>query len=276
MNLLNSHSSDSDLLLEAYHCRWSTAFFQGDVAASLDDSRRGIEMYDIERHRHLGHAFGGHDPGVCAHSQCGNALHLGGDRDGAGPILAQAVAIAEKLDHPNSLAHALHNCGIAHQLVADREAVSIMVQRCVALTKKLGLLQWRAGNLILAAWVDGFGDGIAAASEVMDAEIESAASVGPLPQYYRGLAAEIFLAANRPTDGLVQLDRAIAGIDEPMVGFFLPEIYRLRGACLLALDRNNKEEAYRTFAIAADIAKHQGAVILERRAQASLSDLAIN
>jgi predicted ATPase len=51
---LAQRSGDSDQLLEAYHCRWSTAFFRGDVAAALDDSRIGVESYDMSRHRHLG------------------------------------------------------------------------------------------------------------------------------------------------------------------------------------------------------------------------------
>ena len=270
---LAQRSVDSDLLLEAYHCRWSTRFFRGEVAAALDDSRVGIEMYDMERHRHLGHMFGGHDPGVCAHSQHGNALHLAGDRERAAGILAQAVAIAEKLDHPNTLAHALHNCGIAYQVVADREALANTAQRGVALTSRYGLMQWRAANLILTAWADAIGDGVAASARVLDAEIANAADVGPLPQYYRGLAADIFLAARRPADALAQLDSAIAGIDEPGVGFFLPEIYRLRGACLLALTRNNKQEARRAFATARDIAQRQGAVIFERRAEQSIREV---
>ena len=73
---LAQRSGDGDLLLEAYHCRWSTAFFRGDVAATLDDSRIGVETYDMARHRHLGLAFGGHDPGVCAHVVHANALQL--------------------------------------------------------------------------------------------------------------------------------------------------------------------------------------------------------
>jgi hypothetical protein len=92
-----------------------------------------------------------------------------------------------------------------------------------------------------------------------------------LPQYYLGLAAEVLLAAGRTADALGHLDHAIAGIDEAGVGIYLPEIYRLRGACLLALDRQNKAEARSAFAIAVTIAKRQGAVIFERRAQASLS-----
>jgi len=267
-------SADGNLLLEAYHCRWSTAFFCGDVATALVDSSRGIEMYDIDRHRHLGHVFGGHDPGVCAHSQCGNSLHLSGERDRAAAILARAVTLAEELDHPNSLAHGLHNSGIAYQLVTDREAVSAIAARGAALTEKFGLMQWRAGNLILAAWADAIGDGVAAASQVMETEIENAAAVGPLPQYYRGLAAEVLLAAGRAADGLTQLDRAIAGIDEPGVGFFLPEIYRLRGQCLLALSRSNKDGARQAFTTARDIARRQGAVLLERRADEALAETA--
>jgi hypothetical protein len=67
---------------------------------------------------------------------------------------------------------------------------------------------------------------------------------------------------------------SLAGIDEAGVGIHLPEIYRLRGECLLALDRNNKAQARSTFATAANIASRQGAVIFERRAEASLSEFA--
>src|SRR5205814_1110605 len=40
---LGQNSTDPDLLLEAFHCRWSTAWFRGDVATALKYSREGIE-----------------------------------------------------------------------------------------------------------------------------------------------------------------------------------------------------------------------------------------
>jgi hypothetical protein len=52
----------------------------------------------------------------------------------------------------------------------------------------------------------------------------------------------------------------------------LPEIYRLRGACLLALSRDNKDEARAAFATVLDIARRQGAIILQRRAEAAISE----
>ena len=54
------------------------------------------------------------------------------------------------------------------------------------------------------------------------------------------------------------------------MGFYLSEIYRLRGECLLAIDRKNKDEARQSFAVPRGIANWQGAVILARRAEVSL------
>jgi len=271
---LAQRSGDGDLLLEAYHCRWSTAFFCGDVVASLDNGRIGIEIYSIDRHRHLAHAFGGHDPGVCAHVQCANNLQLSGDRDGAKDGLAEVLALAETLDHPNSLGHALHNGAMGLQLAGDREATLALASRAADLAEKFALPLWRSGSLLLTGWANAIGAGVADAARLIDAEIDKATAVGPVPQYYLGLAAEVLLAAGRPADGIAHLDRALAAIDEPGVGFYLPEIYRLRGVCLLALDRNNKDEARQAFVTGRDIANRQGAVIFAHRAQASLAELA--
>ena len=140
-----------------------------------------------------------------------------------------------------------------------------------SLRKNSGL-PWRAGSLLLAAWATAVGrSGIADAVRVVEAEIQNATRL--YPQFFLGLAADILLAAGRPADGLAHLDRAIAGIDEPGVGFYLPEIHRLRGECLLALDGNNKAESRRDFLTARDIASRQGAVIFERRAKARLVEM---
>jgi class 3 adenylate cyclase/tetratricopeptide (TPR) repeat protein len=270
---LAQRSGDGDLMLEAYHCRWSTAFFRGDVAATLKDCRIGIATYDMARHRHLGHAFGGHDPGVCA-EVCGvMALQMAGDKTDAERAAARGLALAEALDHPNTLAHALQNIATGHQLAGDRDAVYAAASRTAALAQKFGLTQWRANSLLHTAWATAVGAGIADAARLVDAEIASATASGPLPQYFIGLAAEVLLGAGRAADALAHLDRAIAGIDEPGVGFYVPEIYRLRGECLLALGRGNKDEARQAFATAGDSARRQGAVIFERRAEASLAEV---
>ncbi len=270
---LAQRSGDEHLLLEAYHCRWSTAIFRGDVATAIADGRLGVESYDMARHRHLGAAFGGHDPGVCAHVVYALALQLSGDPERANEGLARGSALAEALDHPNSLAHALYNAAMCHQFVGDREATARLAQRAAALAEKFGLSAWRAGSLMLVGWANATGSAASEAARLIDAEIDNATRVGPVPQIYLGVAGEVLLAAGRPADGLAHLDRAIAAIDEPGVGLYLPEIYRLRGQCLLALDRDAKEEARRAFIAARDIAKRQGATLFRDRAEAALADL---
>jgi class 3 adenylate cyclase/tetratricopeptide (TPR) repeat protein len=270
---LAQRSGDEHLLLEAYHCRWSTAIFRGDVASAIADGRTGIDTYDMPRHRHLGAAFGGHDSGVCAHVVSALGLQMSGDREGANDTVERGVALAEVLDHPNSLAHALHNAAMCHQFSGDRESTFLVAQRAAVLAEKFGLLPWRASSLVVMSWATAAGSSVAEAARLIDSEIGNATSAGPVPQLYLGLAAEVMLAAGRPVDALGHLDRAIAAIDEPGVGLYLPEIYRLRGECLLALDRDNKGEARRAFDTACDVAQRQGAVIFERRARAALSEM---
>ncbi len=270
---LAQRSGDEHLLLEAYHCRWSTALFRGDAGAAIADADIGVESYDVSRHRHLGAAFGGHDPGVCAHVVGALALQMSGERNRVEDMLARGLVLAETLEHPNTLAHALYNSAMCRQFVGDRNATATLAARAAALSDKFGLMAWRAGSLILVGWVDATGSSAGDAARVVDAEIANATAVGPVPQYALGLAAEILLAAGRAGDGLGHLNRAIAGIDESGVGLYLPEIYRLRGECLLALDRENKEEARRAFVAARDIAQKQGAALFERRAEKSLAEV---
>ena len=270
---LAQQSDDSDQLLEAYHCRWSTAFFRGEVAEALTDSRIGISNYDMVRHRHLGPAYGGHDAGVCAFAVHCNAVQLSGDHEEAKKVAAQGIALAETLEHPFSLAHALHNASLGLQLAGDREGALDAAQRAADLAEKFGLHAYGDSSLVLRGWATAVGSGIAEAVGLIDAKIAGATAVGPVPQYYLGVAADVLLAAGRAGDALAHLDRAIAGVDEPGVGFYLPEIYRLRGECLLALDRNNKDEARLAFTTAADIGRRQGAIIFQHRASASLGRL---
>jgi class 3 adenylate cyclase/tetratricopeptide (TPR) repeat protein len=268
---LAERSGDDDLLLEAYHCRWSTALFCGDVAAGRDDSRIGINSYDMSSHRHLAQAFGGHDPGVCAYMVNALSLGMADDREQASKSLARGLALADALDHPASLGHALINGCMCHEHNADRETTLVFARRLAALSEKFGLGQFRASSLVLTAWAGAVGSDVASAARLIDAEIDNATATGPLPQYYLGLAADVLLLAGRAADGLAHLDRAIAAIDQPGVGFYLPEIFRLRGECLLALGRDRKDEARQAFATARDISRQQGAVISGRRAEAAVA-----
>jgi hypothetical protein len=175
---LAGRSGDGDLLLEAHHCRWSTAHMRGDVHEVIENSRIGRETYNIDRDRHLGHAFGGHDPGVCAHAVSAIAHQLIGEVKEAERYVARCVALGEALDQPNSLVLALQANGVIHHIAGDREATVVFARRVLTISEKFGLQTWRAECLMLLACAMAVGDGVADAVRLMDAEIGNAASTG--------------------------------------------------------------------------------------------------
>ncbi|HWI25860.1 MAG TPA: adenylate/guanylate cyclase domain-containing protein [Stellaceae bacterium] len=268
---LAQHSGDGDLLLEAHHCRWSTAFFRGEVAAARDFGRMGVESYDMARHRHLGPAFGGHDPGVCAHIIIGLASSLAGEMPVARQEAEKGIALGEALDHPYSLVHAIYNAAMVHQIGGDRELTGQMAERALALTDKYGFPPYRAGAILLLAWACGAER--AESAELLDQEIARAAAAGPGVQYLLGLAGEVMLGTGSCERAMALFDRALASNQEPEVGFYLAEIWRQRGTCLLTLGRANTAEARQAFLTARAIARQQGATVFESRAAAALAEI---
>ncbi|HZB93791.1 MAG TPA: hypothetical protein VE397_20250, partial [Stellaceae bacterium] len=161
------------------------------------------------------------------------------------------------------------NAAMANQISANRELTGLMAERMIALADKYGFPAYRAGAMLLAAWARG-----AASADLVEQEIEQAAAAGPNVQFLLGVAGDVMLGAGRHDRAEALLDRALVANEEPDVGYYLAEIWRLRGECLLARDRANKGEARQAFATARGVARQQGAVIFERRAEASLIKVA--
>ena len=171
----------------------------------------------------------------CAHAICDLAYQAKGEPKAAEDYMARSLQLAEALDQPNDQAFALYIGGVSHQLVANRDATLEFARRSVTISEKFGLAPIRATSLILVAWATAMGGAVADAARLIDAEIEHA----KIPVIYNlGLAAEVLLAANRPGDGIALLDRVLAAIEEPGVGFYLSEIYRVRGECLICGERD--------------------------------------
>jgi class 3 adenylate cyclase/tetratricopeptide (TPR) repeat protein len=264
-------SKDEALFLEAIHCRWSTAFFRGDIARLLADSREGIRHYDLERHSRLGPEFGGHDPGVCAYAVLGLGLaQLGSPRE-AKDSIDRAVALGETLKNPSSLAFACMNAMTAYQIIGDHGAVSRLAQRMMEVADKFNLPPQRSIATFMSGWISACGDDFAAGLQVMESEFPRVSIMGPLPPFYAGLLASVRLDAGEVARALEPLDMILQTIKEPGVGFFLPEIQRLRAECLLRLDPANFDEAIREFETAVATAKQQQARVFWLRAAIGLS-----
>jgi predicted ATPase len=268
---LGRKSGDEALLLEAIHCRWSTAFFRGDIARVLADGREGIRHYDSERHSRLGAEFGGHDPGVCAHVVLGLGLAQFGNIREARDNIDRGVALGERLGNPSSLAFACMNAMTGYEIIGDRTAVARLAQRMIEVADKFNLPPQRSIATFMSGWVTACGGSLTEGLQIMDSEFARVSMMGPLPPFYAGLLAIVRLEAGQVARALEPLDMILRTIKEPGVGFFLPELYRLRAECLLRHDPSQFDEAIREFEAAIATAKQQQARVFWLRAAIGLS-----
>jgi predicted ATPase len=254
---LGQHSGQEALLLEAIHCRWSTAFFRGDIARLLADAREGIGYYRPERHRQLGTEFGGHDPGVCAHSFLGLGLAQFGRPREAKDSIDRGLVLGQELNDPISLAYSSTIAITAYQIIGDRSAVSHLAQRTIELAKKFNLPPQLAVATFMSGWASACGDNGADGRQIMELEFARVSALGPIPLYYAGLMASVWLEDGQFERAIGSLDAILNTANEPGIGFFLPEIHRLRAECLLRFDPPNFDEAVREFEMAIAAAKQQ-------------------
>jgi tetratricopeptide (TPR) repeat protein len=269
--LIGQQSEDDELFLQAIHSRWSTAFFRGDVSKALADAQEGARHYDIERHSRLGAEFGGHDPGVCAQTVSAMALAQSGKARAAAASAERGIALAETLNDPSSLAFAFMNSMAAYQIVGDRDAVLRLTARMIEIADRFKLPPQRSIATFMSAWANARGDGLVSGLATMESEFARVQIMGPLPQLYAGLLGEIRLEGGHTAQALELLDAALKIVKEPGVGFYLPEIQRLRGECLLRLDPPDFDGAMREFETAVATAVGQQARVFQLRARISLA-----
>jgi predicted ATPase len=236
----------------------------------LDSVRDGLKLYDREKHARLGAEFGGHDPGVCAHTVLGTAFAQLGDRQRAIESVERGVELARALNQPSSEIFAIMNTLYTYQMIGDRAGLLRWGAKMIELANRFELPTQRSIGTFLSAWasVDGNLD---AGLKAMEAEFERVSRLGPIPAFYAGLMAGVRLEAGQAAQALELLDDILKTVREPGVGIYVPEIHRLRGESLLRLDTGRLNEAMHEFETAIETAKRQGARIFQLAAAFSLA-----
>ena len=270
---LGRKSNDDDLLLEAIHCRWATGLIRGDMQTAVDASREGIDRYDRAKHAWMGSVFGGHDLGVCAYAQHATALALLGRCAESAQFRQQAIDLAETLGQANNRAHALLWVTNAAQIASEYTELIHHCDASIALADKYGLPQAHSHASFLRASALAFRGDLEVGVAAMEAEFARATAIGPFMRFYAGVLADGELRLGRVDAALEVVRRALETVAEPGVGFFVSELHRVQGLCLLR--RGSVAEGTRSLRTAVDVARAQRATVLEVRAAISLARAAI-
>jgi predicted ATPase/class 3 adenylate cyclase len=263
---LSEQSQDDAHVLEALHCRWSSAMFRGECTTAIPDAQRGAQLYKRDRHHRLTLMFGGHDPGVCAGSVGGCSQIFAGQLDAGIRTIADSIALAEDLRHPHSIAHALMNGLTAAATARDHANLQAWAARLLVQADTYNFPLQRAVAEFFLEW------GKAQSDELRLDRLRAAFNVvvemGPLTLLYVGLFTEQLLKSGEADEALSVIDRVVATLKSPF-GFYLAEVYRVRGECLAALGRG--EDAGDQLRCAAQLAASQGAELFSLRSAVARS-----
>jgi predicted ATPase len=272
---LTACGHDHGAALETHHLFWSNSFFLGDYGEAEEHARKGMAMYDRGRDHRLTFLYSGHDPGVCCRCFSGLALWQRGFADRALARCREALALAEGIGHPLTLAVAQWAMSYVHLFRREPAEARAWAEREIAVCGEYQLPLLLSQGAFQLGWaLAGQGDpeaGIARMREGLAGVAATGAEMG-LP-YLVALLGEAHARAGRVGEGLREVERALAMGERNGARFQAPEILRLKGELLLRRPAPDEAAAEACFREAAAAARAQGARLPELRALASLARL---
>ena len=266
---------DPDILLEAHHTLWATLFFGGELSAAQPHLEQGMRLYEPQRHRAHAALYSGHDPGVCCRAVAAPRLWLLGYPDQAVASSQAALALAQQLAHPLTLAIALNMAAILHHLCREALLTQARAEAVMAIATAQGFPVQMANTTPLQGWaLAACGRGTEGIMQIRQglAASQAIGTVRDRP-YHLALFAEASAQVGQTTEGLEALAEALVTLPKSGARWWEAELYRLRGELLLQHAVAQPGEAEACFQQALAVARRQQAKSLELRAAMSLARL---
>ncbi|MCW1993437.1 class 3 adenylate cyclase/predicted ATPase [Bradyrhizobium diazoefficiens] len=262
-------------LIEAHRAIAMTMLYRGRFAASQHHLHRCINLYSPDLHSDL-MVRHGTDPGVVSLSYLGYLLWFLGRPDAARQHSEQAIANAEKIRHPFTLAFALVFGAYLCQHLRDVEGTRDHANRAMIIATEHNFLHWKQQAAILRGWaLTQLGEADEGLSQMRFGLDEYEAMDSWLAGcWFRCLLAEAYAKVGLRDAALRALDGALATARRTGDHSYLAEVYRLQGEITLS-DGNpaSVQEAEDLFVLSLETARKQGALSWELRTAVSLARL---
>jgi len=254
---------DENCRCEAHHALAGSLASVGELEASRRHFEIAIASYDEDRPQYT--ALGS-DLGVFAHAWYSNVLSLLNLSDEARTHADKAIAHATRLDHPYSLTVAHAYAALTHHLRRDVASLRSCAETLLSLCERHGFTYYSEWGLIFLGWIacqEGrYADGIGRIETGLE-RLDALRAQARRP-YYLSLLAEGFAAAGQTGQALTHLERALSIAGERGDTWWIPELLRLKAELLPSPERDTLLRQ------ALDVARAQGSLALERRAELSL------
>jgi class 3 adenylate cyclase len=246
----------------------------GDFVAAARHGEAAVQHYDPERHGPLAWRYI-HDLGVAAMCHCAIAQWHIGHLHRATGMIADAIALAARLNHRNTMGYALFYAALAAFRSGDAVALGKHALQLQKLGREHNLAHWLAWGLSFESPVLLADGNATAAVAKVDEAIRMADRMRVL--VYRplllGLRAEALAGARRPDDALRAVEDALVTAERTGERSYDAELRRLQGSIELGADERAMAAAESSFQHALRCARAQGSAMFELRASVALARL---
>ncbi|WNG16187.1 protein kinase [Cystobacter fuscus] len=260
-----------ELLALGHRMMATDHFTWGHMSTALEHVELALEYsdFDLETHRALA-VNQWINPRAAALAYGSLVQSVVGHEEQARGYGQQAVALAEKIGHPNSLAFTLLYVALGCQMRGEPGCARAWVEKCIAISSEHRLRMWLGWSVFLKSWVLAEGGRVQEALELMQSNFARWRSTGmrtgmPL---FLGMFASFHLKLGEYQRGLAVVTHALAWADTLEERSYEVELHRLEGELLRGLGR--EAEATACFLRALDLAHEQGSAGHGRRAEESM------
>jgi predicted ATPase len=267
-------TNDHARLLLAHYAMGETSLHTGEFSLARQHQEITLSLYDEARDRPLAFRFS-IDVKQSILSYSGWNLWLLGYPDQAVATGKRAIAFAQGLSHPNSLAAAEFFLNIVRIYRREFREVQETAERVIAFCSEHGFGGWllfsnthRGQAIAEQGQLD---QGMKIMCEGLAMGHASGADIGRTDNLCH--LAEVCMKAGRLDEALSAANEALAAVERQQEHYFEPDIYRVKGEVLLRRDASNTGLAEECFRKAIEIARAQDGRSLELRAVISLARL---
>jgi DNA-binding winged helix-turn-helix (wHTH) protein/predicted ATPase len=206
----------------------------GQFALAMEHFEKALLLYDPERHRDDPFFYGLH-PGVAMPCFAAWALWFLGQPDQALDRIQEALTFARELSEPLGLAHALFFATILYQLRREERMAQEFAEAAIAVSTEHGLVLYQAMATITRGWAlteQGLQE---EAIEQMRRGLAALQATGTdlLSPHFLALLGEALGKGRQPEEGLRLLGEALEMAHCNGEGYYLAELYRIKGELLL-------------------------------------------
>jgi predicted ATPase len=271
LHALARELNDAGLIIGAYGPLATTFLFSGEFETARQYARNGVQLWrsgnvEIPAHEYVVQVV------TCLIYWAVCEWHFG-EIATCHTLMDEGISISRELKDMNSLAMALNWTAALAISERDPAKVDRFASEVIELSTRHNFAYWLSTATIYRGWARSASSAIAEGISLMERGLRDFRANGivlAMPVHLARKAEALYLA-DRTSEALEVISEAISMAERFELRYLRPEMHRLRGVFLAALDADETQiEA--SFCEAVRIAREQKSISLEKRAEGTYAE----